>query len=96
MPRVKGSKRTQGIEITRQSMATGKVRTRVLNVTEVELNLWMMGTPIQLAMPQLTPDEREFLMTGITPDEWNTVFASLGTNSINAPLTNRIMGSWEE
>ena len=83
MARVKGSKRTQGIEVTRKSMA------RILNVSEVELQIWMMGTPIQQAMPQLTPDEREFIMTGITPDEWNEVFYSLGGNA-------RIMGSWEE
>ena len=89
MARVNGSKSTQGIELTRKSMGCGKVRTRILNITEIELNLWMMGTPIQQAMPQLTPDEREFVMTGITPDEWNQVFYSLGGNA-------RIMGNWEQ
>jgi hypothetical protein len=31
---------------------------------------WERGVLIQDAMPHLSPDEREFLMTGITPDEW--------------------------
>lgn len=29
---------------------------------------------IQNTFPQLTDDQREFLMTGITPDEWNEIF----------------------
>jgi len=87
--RYKGTKRTSGIEVTRASMVSGKVRTKILNITEDQLRLWMMGTNIQEAMPHLSPDEREFLMTGITPDEWNEVFYSLGGGQ-------RIMGSWEE
>jgi hypothetical protein len=35
---------------------------------------WQDGTLIQEAMPNLTPDEREFLITGITPWEWDEVF----------------------
>ena len=32
------------------------------------------GKPIQKALPYLTPDEREFMMTGITPEEWEETF----------------------
>jgi hypothetical protein len=34
------------------------------------------GSPelIQDFFPELTSDEREFLMTGVTPDEWNQMF----------------------
>jgi hypothetical protein len=28
-------------------------------------------------MPNLTADEREFIMTGITPDEWDAAFEDL-------------------
>jgi hypothetical protein len=33
------------------------------------------GVHIQNAFPFLTPEQREFLMTGIRPDEWNLIFA---------------------
>jgi len=31
---------------------------------------WIQGTLIQNAMPYLTADQREFLISGLTPDEW--------------------------
>ena len=31
---------------------------------------------IQEAMPHLTPDEREFIMTGITAEEWAKEYGS--------------------
>ena len=36
--------------------------------------LWMEGALIQNAFPMLNADQREFIMTGITPDEWNSMF----------------------
>lgn len=39
------------------------------------LESWMRGeSSIQNAFPQLNADEREFLMTGITAEEWDTTF----------------------
>lgn len=36
---------------------------------------WQMnGELIQNAFPELTPDQREFIMTGITPAEWGEIF----------------------
>jgi hypothetical protein len=35
---------------------------------------WTSGKKIQEAFPFLNPEEREFLMTGITPSEWNEIF----------------------
>lgn len=32
------------------------------------------GAYIQTAFVFLSPEEREFLLTGITPDEWNAMF----------------------
>lgn len=32
------------------------------------------GKMIQDVFPMLNADEREFLMTGITPDKWNAMF----------------------
>jgi hypothetical protein len=32
------------------------------------------GALIQVAFPDLTADQREFILTGITKDEWNILF----------------------
>ena len=61
--------------ITRQSQWSGKVRTLDIPVTYDQLYEWKQrGTRIQQAMPNLTPDQREFLMTGITPEEWEEMW----------------------
>ena len=41
---------------------------------EVRLAMWRKGMNIQDAFPMLNADEREFLMTGITPEEWDDLF----------------------
>jgi hypothetical protein len=43
-------------------------------VTQEQLDLWNNGVLIQDAMPNLTADQREFIKTGITADEWDEVF----------------------
>ena len=63
------------MQITRTSRLTGKTSVMDLNLTQAELAAWVDGMLIQDAMPQLSPEEREFLMTGITPAEWDEVFA---------------------
>lgn len=60
--------------ITKTSMATGRARTLDLPVTQAQLEAWQNGELIQRAMPNLSPDEREFLMTGITNEEWDELF----------------------
>lgn len=62
------------MEITRVSMLTDKERTQEIPVTQEQLDNWRGGTLIQHAMPNLTDDQREFLMTGITPEEWDEIF----------------------
>lgn len=62
--------------ITRTSAFTGITRTLDINVTESQLLAWQNGTAIQNAMPHLSADDREFLMTGITAHEWETHFGS--------------------
>jgi GH24 family phage-related lysozyme (muramidase) len=50
---------------------TNKVNTRDIDVTAEQLDRWRNGGEmIQNVMPHLTPDEREFLMTGIMPESW--------------------------
>jgi hypothetical protein len=35
---------------------------------------WLSGVNIQQAFPYLNADEREFLLTGITAERWNSMF----------------------
>ena len=60
--------------ITRKSLISGNINTMSLPITEEQYNAWEQGTLVQVAMPHLSPDEREFVMTGITPEEWAETF----------------------
>ena len=63
--------------ITRRSPFTGKVNTREINCTISQLIAWeKLRVNIQDAMPNLSADDREFILTGITPDEWPGVEAA--------------------
>lgn len=59
------------MKITRRSMLTGKIRTMDLPVTEEQLRRWQDGELIQRVMPNLNVDEREFIISGSTPEEWD-------------------------
>lgn len=57
--------------ITRTSPFSGKTTTMDLPVTEEQVARYVeAGVPVQDAFPNLTPDQREFILTGITKDEW--------------------------
>lgn len=56
--------------ITKRSMITGIEHTRDVQVTEDQLEAWASGGLIQEVMPHVPPADREFLMTGITGEEW--------------------------
>ena len=56
--------------ITRTSPMTGKVHNMDIDVSEDQLEKWKSGALIQMVMPNLSPSEREFIMTGITDFEW--------------------------
>jgi len=60
--------------IERESPFSGNKNTMALEVTEEQIAAWQGGELIQRAMPNLTADEREFLMTGITAEEWENTF----------------------
>ena len=60
--------------ITRTSMFTQKVHTLDIPVTHEQLEKWEEGELIQVAMPNLSADEREFIKTGVTKEEWDETF----------------------
>ena len=61
--------------ITKTCMLNGKTRTMDLPITEEQLREWKRGALIQDAMPNLTPDQREFLLTGMLPGEYEELFS---------------------
>ena len=64
--------------ITKTSPFSGNTNIMEIDVTEEQIALWESGTLIQNAMPHLTPDEREFIKTGITSEEWDSAFSDEG------------------
>ena len=61
--------------ITKTSPFSGNTNVMEIDVTLEQLSSWQVdGVLIQDAMPHLTPDEREFIKTGITPEEWDSAF----------------------
>tara|TARA_R110001583_G_scaffold28014_1_gene99970 strand:+ start:23 stop:214 length:192 start_codon:yes stop_codon:yes gene_type:complete len=61
--------------IAKTSSLTSKTHQMEIDVSDKQIALWMEGALIQDVMPNLSPDEREFIMTGITPAEWDEAFA---------------------
>jgi hypothetical protein len=64
--------------ITRRSPFTGKVHRMEIPLTPKEYGeratLWQTGMLIQDAFPMLDAGQREFIKTGITPEEWDNMF----------------------
>jgi hypothetical protein len=53
---------------------SGEVKQLDIAVTQDQFDAWRSGALIQNAMPNLSADEREFILTGITPDVWEELF----------------------
>ena len=60
--------------IEKESPFSGNVNRMDIPVTLAQIEAWKGGELIQDAMPNLTAEEREFLMTGITAEEWENTF----------------------
>jgi hypothetical protein len=60
------------MKISKRSAFTGKVNTMDIPITESELIAWQNShVLIQRMFPHLSDDQREFLLSGVTPEEWN-------------------------
>ena len=62
--------------IAKRSMLTGIINSMDIAVSEEQLQAWESGELIQDVMPDLTADEREFIMTGATANDWETLWIS--------------------
>jgi len=71
------------MKITRTSMFSGIERTLDLPITEAQIADWQAGGLIQNVMPELSADEREFVMTGVTAQEWSTEFGDENDDQIH-------------
>lgn len=61
--------------ITRTSDLTGITRSLEIDVTQEQLDAYYNnGMLLQDAFPFMSADEREFIKTGITQDEWDAYF----------------------
>jgi len=60
--------------VHKKSMLSGKVNSMVLPTTQGKIEYWLQsGELIQDVMPDLNDNQREFLMSGISPEEWDNM-----------------------
>jgi hypothetical protein len=62
------------MKIVRKSPISGRLVARTIPVTPEQLAAWQAGALIQEAMPQLSPEDREFILSGISPEEFAATF----------------------
>ena len=62
--------------IKRVSQMTGILHEKDINVTDEQLKAWYDGELIQRAMPNLSVFDREFILSGITEEEWNAAYGA--------------------
>lgn len=61
--------------VTRISPITGRQNTLDLDISSDSLLRWQSGLLlVQDAFPALTADEREFLISGCTKEDWETLY----------------------
>lgn len=65
------------MKVTRKSAISGKQRTKDIPVNPNDWIEYNMGyVSIDESMPYLTAEDREFILSGTTPDEWQLAFSS--------------------
>jgi len=60
------------MQITRKSIISNMIRTVELDITQKQLDDYENGVLLQDAFPNLSPNEREFIKSGIVPIEWES------------------------
>jgi uncharacterized protein (DUF779 family) len=61
--------------ITRKSILSGIIRTLDIPITGEQYIAWREGECIQDVAPTLSNSDREFILSGITQDEWDAACA---------------------
>jgi len=61
--------------VTRKSNLTGNTHSREIAITEAEFaQVEARQVAIQKIVPHISAEDREFLISGITPEEWDKAF----------------------
>ncbi len=62
--------------LTKKSLFTGRTHTREIDVDPVTYVAWNDGVSglLQDTFPDLNDDDREFILSGTTPEEWDAMF----------------------
>ena len=76
---------TTMITLNKKSPRTGKVNSMDLDTTQAALDEYQSGSTrlIQDIFPSLNSDEREFIQTGFTPQDWDELFGEEELDGIN-------------
>ena len=57
---------------------TQKVTTKSFsNITEKDVQNWINGGYIQQSLKNLTAEDRELFLSGLTPEEWDEIFGKV-------------------
>ena len=65
------------MRVSRRSPLTGRENVRHLPITQDMLDRWEQGELIQDAFPHLSIEDREFIKTGLTAEDWKELFKDL-------------------
>lgn len=68
------------MQVTKQSPLTGVEHTREIDITPEQYANWEAQLYVgflQEIFPHLSADDREFLLSGITPEEWADAFSAI-------------------
>ena len=75
--------------IQRVSLWSGRLQAMDLPITPAQLQAWIDGEVIQSAMPDLTPEQREFLISGMTAEEWAEMSQAMPETEQRSDLHSR-------
>ena len=69
----------KAVKVTRASLHSGNINSLIIDIPfdefQMRLSMWAEDKEfIQDAFPGLTPDQREFIQTGLTIEEWDEIF----------------------
>ena len=69
-----------GVRLTRRSPLTGRYNTMDLPCTHAQFVRWQQPDPplVHVAFPTLNADQREFVLSGSTPEDWAKMFPPEG------------------
>ena len=81
------------MQVRRTSVYSGVTRTRELPITEEQMAAYRSGVNAQYAFSDLPAADREFIISGMTQEEWNEAF---GDEETDASASHTAVASDEE